>query len=288
MSSIFEATYLPRRPLASDEKSGGYRRYAREQALTKHYIESNPKSLRNLIVVDSDFSDTLANVGLSDLPQPLYAVTNLYTGTGHIVYALKDPVCLTDAGRRAPVNLLARVEQGLNLHFQGDPAYLNGITKNPLAPPLANITTEFNSRGYTLAELAAPLAELGLLEPATARKRLFLSSVGRNVSLFESTRLWAYKAIRGSFDDIASGGWDKRVLQFAWEINETEISAEFAAGALSFNEVKGLAQSVSRWTARKFSAGAFQKRQQYLSDRAAEERTRGTQMRNGGVIEWAQ
>lgn len=281
MTSKFEVAYLPQRPLASDAKSGSYRRYAREQALTKHYIESNPKALKSLIVIDSDHSDTLHAVSVTDLPAPLYTVANVHTGTGHIVYGLKDPVCLTDAGSRKPVNLLARVEQGLNEHFGGDPAYLNGITKNPLFPPLGNLTTEYESRLYSLAELASPLADLGLLAPSNARKRLFLSSVGRNVSLFETTRQWAYRAIRESYADIPTGGWDQRVFQFAWEINETEIANEFSAGGLSASEVKSLARSISRWTGRKFSAQAFQARQEFLSKKATEKTSKERE-----VFEW--
>lgn len=56
---------------------------------------------------------------------------NPHTRSGHIVYALEAPVCLTDAGHRAPVNLLARVEQGLTDVLGGDIGYGGRITKNP-------------------------------------------------------------------------------------------------------------------------------------------------------------
>ena len=285
MTSIFETAYLPQRPLASDAKSGAYRRYGREQALTKHYIESNPKALKSLIVIDRDSTDTLHAVSVTDLPAPLYTVANVHTGTGHIVYGLKNPVCLTDAGSRRPVNLLARVEQGLNEHFGGDPAYLNGITKNPLFPPLGNLTTEYESRLYSLAELATPLADLGLLAPSNARKRLFLSSVGRNVSLFETVRQIAYRDIRDHFADIPNGGWDRRVFQIAWEINETEIANEFSAGGLSASEVKSLARSISRWTARKFTPQTFQARQKYLAE-IATKKSAENRNKEKAVHEW--
>lgn len=40
-------------------------------------------------------------------------------------------VRLTDAGHRAPVNLLARIEQGLTDVLDGDIGYGGRITKNP-------------------------------------------------------------------------------------------------------------------------------------------------------------
>lgn len=56
---------------------------------------------------------------------------NPHTRGGHIVYALGAPVCLSNAGNRKPVNLLARVEAGLTRVLGGDPAFAGRITKNP-------------------------------------------------------------------------------------------------------------------------------------------------------------
>jgi hypothetical protein len=108
------------------------------------------------------------------------------------------------------------------------------------------------------------------------------------VSLFETTRQWAYRAIRSSFADIPTGGWDRRVFQRAWEINETEIANEFSAGGLSASEVKSLARSISRWTARKFSAQAFQARQVFLSKKAAEKRTEKWNAVEEEFVKWHQ
>jgi hypothetical protein len=291
MTSKFEAVYLPRRPLASDKKDGFYRRYSRSKALEKPYIEANPKAMKSLIVIDSDHDETIRAINTKvydeGLPAPLYAVTNVYTGTGHIVYGLKDPVCLTDAGRRAPVNLLARIEHGLNEHFAGDPHYLNSITKNPLSPPSGNFTTDYESRLYSLRELAEPLNRLGALPASNQKKRLILSSVGRNVSLFETTRIWSYSAIRKHWSGVATGDWDKRVFEFAWATNEVEIANEFPAGAMSFNEVTGLARSVSRWVSRKFNPGEFLRKQKFKSDLAAQNRTMLHNQKRGDFLEWA-
>ncbi|HDG7239978.1 TPA: replication initiation protein [Staphylococcus aureus] len=62
---------------------------------------------------------------------PSWTALNPHTRGGHIVYALGAPVCLSNAGNRKPVNLLARVEAGLTRVLGGDPAFAGRITKNP-------------------------------------------------------------------------------------------------------------------------------------------------------------
>jgi hypothetical protein len=153
----------------------------------------------------------------------------------------------------------------LNEHFEGDPAYLNTITKNPLSPPVGNFTTDLSPRLYSLRELAEPLNRLGALPASNQKKRLILSSIGRNVSLFETTRIWSYSAIRKHFNDP---NFDQIVFEFAWATNEVEIANEFPAGAMSFNEVKHLSRSISRWVSRKFNQGEFVRKQKFKSDLA--------------------
>lgn len=87
--------------------------------------------MQSLIVTDHDGADADFIADLTGLPQPSWVAMNQYTRSGHIVYALNSPVCLTDAGHRAPVNLLARVEQGLTDVLGGDVGYGGRITKTP-------------------------------------------------------------------------------------------------------------------------------------------------------------
>ena len=55
----WEQMWLPRRPLASDDLKAGIYRENRSKALTRRYIEANPQSMSNLLVVDIDHEDAL-------------------------------------------------------------------------------------------------------------------------------------------------------------------------------------------------------------------------------------
>ncbi|MBM7050798.1 replication initiation protein [Rothia sp. ZJ1223] len=83
------------------------------------------------IVTDHDGADADIIADLAGLPQPSWVAMNPHTRSGHIVYALNSPVCLTDAGHRAPVNLLVRVKQGLTDILGGVISYGGRIIKNP-------------------------------------------------------------------------------------------------------------------------------------------------------------
>ena len=261
----FAGTWLPRAPLASDSKQGPYFRHHRADALHMAYIEANPLVMQSLVIIDRDHTDTDLAADLAGLPQPTYVASNPHTGAGHIVYGLTTPVCLTDAAHRRPINLLARIEQGLTTALDGDPAYGGRITKNPLVAPHVTL---WGDELYELHTLAQALDDLGAL-PGTnnPRRTLTASALGRNVALFDLTRAWAYRTIRTHWDG-PQGTWDADVLAYAWQHNETVIANDFTRGPLAFTEVQHLAQSIARWTWRNMTRETFHARQAALSKQA--------------------
>ena len=131
----WEAAWLPRRPLSGREKSGPYRRRPRDEALTDPLIEANPLVKRSLVIVDVDTTEIEGLTTLLGLPHESWAVRRRGpVGTGHLGWALTAPVCLTDAARRRPVRLLARIETGLTDVLGADTAYTGRITRNPIHP----------------------------------------------------------------------------------------------------------------------------------------------------------
>lgn len=247
-AAFMDAHWLPRAPLASDQKTGPYRRTTRTKALQKAYIDANPTVLQSLIVTDHDGGMADELPGLLGLPVPSWTTLNPHTRGGHIVYALAAPVCLTSAAHRRPVNLLARVEAGLTRVLGGDPAFAGRITKNPCATahlPLWGPTEAV----YRLKELASALSGLDALPRYDDHKALTVTGVGRNVDLFNYLRRWAYPR-RGSYGTSEQGrlDWDQVVHDRAVLRNEDHIGNEYARGPLSTTEVMHLARSVSRWT----------------------------------------
>jgi len=245
----WERHWLPRAPLAGRAKASGYYRTTRERALTLPYIEANPAVLRSLVVTDHDGGDADLQAELAGLPAPSYVALNPATRAGHIVYALHTPVVLTDAARRAPVNLLARIEHGLVSSLGGDVAYGGRITKNPQHVQDHLALWGPSTAVYGLRDLAAALDRIGALPGAgKPREHVTTSAVGRNVALFDDVRRWSYRR-RGDYTSPSE--WDRDVFAWAWQHNETVIAENFTRGPLSAGEVQHLARSVSRWTWRK-------------------------------------
>lgn len=244
----FEDHWLPKRPLAGKSKHGGYYRMSRERALEHPYIEANPKALRSLVITDHDGGRADEIVGLLDLPTPSYVALNPHTKDGHIVYALSTPVILTDAARCRPVNLLARIESGLNDVLGGDVAYGGRTTKNPRhREHMTLFGPEYAV--YSLKDLAGPLERLNALPKWVGakerRQKLATSETGWNVELFEVARKWAYPH-RGDYTELSP--WEKAVDDYAWDRNVDLIGPSFSKGPIQAGEVRQIARSIARWT----------------------------------------
>ncbi|MEH9304157.1 primase C-terminal domain-containing protein, partial [Klebsiella variicola] len=73
--------------------------------------------------------------------------------------------------------------------------------------------------------------------------------LGRNCTLFDKTRKWAYRAIRQGWPEYDQ--W----LQACYE-RASAYNLQFPA-PLDENEVKGIAKSIAKWTNNKFSEISF-------------------------------
>lgn len=256
--ALFRASYKPRKPLCGPSKTGPYKRRKRSAALSSApYIETNPTCIQSLIITDVDAGDVDGLPQLVGLPPESWAVrTRNELGSGHIGYALATPVVLTDAAHRRPINLLARVEQGLRDVLGGDMAYAGRIMKNPLSPGVFQDTLwpqDVIFPTYTLRELASSLADLGAL-PSPGDPRPRQSGVGRNVDIFDRTRAWAYRAIKrywgGDF-----GEWSEVVHAKAAILN-FDLERE-GREPLPDREIWHLSRSISKWVWSRFTPEVF-------------------------------
>ena len=236
-------SWMPYRPRATDDFETGAWPMSRPRALERRYVEHSPKALVGALVVDCDHADAAMRAfeQPSDHPAPNW-VAQSPSGRAHLGWFLRDAVCRTDLARMAPLRYAAKVQEGLRRSVDGDPAYVNVFTKNPVHPDW--LTIWGRAEPYSLADLCTVHTPRSL-----PKKESQSAGLGRHVTMFDHGRLWAYSAHRqyvgGSPDD-----WERAVLQRCHAINH-----EFEAGiggSLPFTHVQSTAQSIARWVWRNF------------------------------------
>ena len=196
-ADLWDRIWLPRRPLATDDPTTGLTRTSRTQALDRRLIETNPTALTSLLAVDVDHPDALIRA-LWDRADwlPTVVTENPGNGHAHAIWALTAPVATTEYAHRRPLALAAAVTEGLRRSVDGDPAFGGLITKNPLN---GNWSTHWvTSHTYGLNELAGHLDDADLMPPTSWRRarRRNPIGLGRNCTIFETARTWAYREAR--------------------------------------------------------------------------------------------
>lgn len=254
--AFFESVWLPNAPLAAMKKTGPYRRTTREKALFMPMIEANPACLQSLVIADVDTTDIRGFAEDMGLPSPtFYVAKRAEIPTGHITYALKTPVCLTNAASRKPVNLLARIETGIADVLGADIGYAGKFTKNPITPgpnQYALFAEEYPT--YSLRQLAAPLDKIGALPAFNDPRPRQSSGIGRNVDVFNRTRTWGYRAIKRYWtDDVET--WFEIVHAHATAYN-LDLEKEDRI-PLPPNEIHHLSRSIATWIWKRFNPETF-------------------------------
>ncbi|WP_199909910.1 primase C-terminal domain-containing protein, partial [Klebsiella pneumoniae] len=93
------------------------------------------------------------------------------------------------------------------------------------------------------------LADFLDLNAANEKEIVADYGLGRNCTLFDKTRKWAYRAIRQGWPEYEQ--W----LQACYE-RASAYNLQFAV-PLDENEVSGIAKSIAKWTSSKFSEESF-------------------------------
>ena len=227
---------LPHKPYCTDELDelgAGLIIRQKKTAIQMPYIQHNPPFMVNSLVFDIDRSDAFFSWSDANLAPPNWISKNPRNGHAHIGYLLATPVCRTYKGRESVLRYLASIEQAYTEALNADRGYVGLITKNPTHSKWeTHILTE---QPYELGYLA-DFVDLKALPKKPAES----TGLGRNCTLFDIVRWWAYDAIRafisGSYD-----GWHREVLNVAVNANCAFLEP------LPYSEVKATAKSVSRW-----------------------------------------
>lgn len=239
---IFQSR-VPKKPYHTDDFARGLSIASAQRALRSRYIQPNSPTHRYWLVYDVDRPG--AALGWSDrnAPAPNITATNPQNGHAHLIYGLEIPVRTAPDGRPGPLRYAASVDVALATLLDADLAYSGLICKNPCHTYWQ--VQVWEPATYDLDGIASWLD----LRPYNGRKPLPAYGLGRNCTLFEKLRTWAYRAIRQGWPEYDR--WYQAVEQRALGYN-----LEFAT-PLDVAEVRHTASSVARWTFQRFSPTAF-------------------------------
>ena len=249
----WEQLWLPIWPLASDDLKAGIYRGSRQNALQRRYIEANPQAVSNLLVVDIDHEDALLrSIWDREGWRPNAVVENPANGHAHAVWALKEPITRTEYARRKPLAYAAAITEGLRRSVDGDKSYSGLMTKNPEHDHWN--ATWWSNELYTLPQLDEHLTSHNLMPPASWRRTRRKNPVGlgRNCTIFETARTWAYRAARQiRLRHEHPTPEDSTLLYDVISSHVHELNTEFSE-PLPAREAQQIATSIHKWITTKF------------------------------------
>lgn len=218
--------------LACSDDFGNVVRLPKDKAITKPYIAPNNSSFINCLLFDIDKPDAGASWLDNDIAMPNWICQNPLNGHAHYGYMLKTPVSRTLKANESPQRYLARIQQAMTKRLEADTGYAHFLTKTPSHENHRTIWGR--SEPFTLDELRNGLDD----DLPLKLKRESAVGEGRNVSLFDDLRFWAYRE-RLKYDDFKT--WFKACLRYAEQLNAFQCP-------LPYGEIKSTAKSVSKWT----------------------------------------
>ena len=259
------AASLPRWLACTDHPADGITRLPGAEALKRAHIAPNSRNLAWALTFDIDHPEAGAAWIDADLPQPNWIAQNTKNGHAHLGYALLVPVSRSLLSRGCPQRYMARIQHAMTEGLRADRAYTHFLTKTPGHARWRTIWGR--QQPYGLDELRHALPENLPLPRKISRREAV--GFGRNVSLFDSLRAWAYRA-RLEYSRFET--WQDTCLRHAESLNT------FAA-PLPLSELRSTARSVAKWTWANISPAGFAERQAQRQARQAAKRQATTMQR---------
>ena len=242
---------LPRRPYCTDDPAQGLLIRPQATALAYRHIQHNPPPHVACLVFDVDSSDGYEAWKDAGLPAPNWITFNPKNSHAHYGYYLEAVVARTCAAKQKPLRYLAAIEHVLAKRLGADMGYAGLITKNPVHGDWWTIWhhTDTFSLDY-LAEFC-PDAELAAY---SRRSRKEVGGLGRNVTVFDNVREWAYSAVREFWRPNGYEVWADAVRASCESAN---AFGREQGGPLPMSEIKATAKSIARWVWNRFTPAGF-------------------------------
>ena len=232
-------------------------------ALKKTYIQANPLNSFEWIILDIDHENTY----IDDLPvKPNIIVYNKTNNKAHYYFKIKA-VHNNDQSSYKAIEYYQAVRYGLNILLDGDLAFTQTLSKNPLAKEHFRVL-EVHNKEYELSELAeycelVPKYQIKAITDVNERAEI----LGRNQSIFDVVRVEAYKMIEPTEEQI-------RAIADSYNDN--------LANPLASQEIKHIAKSIAKYVSRprtQIDKDNFRERQSQLGKKSGAVRAEKAQKR---------
>lgn len=233
---LFTAATLPRKPYCTDDLSLGLQIRTLEHALRRRYVQPNEPVRRHWLVYDVD-REGASEAWDGVAAEPNLTVINPANGHGHLLYALDVPVYLKGKASVKAIRYAAAVDAAYTDLLDADRGYVGLICKNPLHGQWRVL--QGPDWAYALGDLAEWIPA-DRLASYKRRKRTLLTGLGRNCTLFDTLRAWAYRNVNRTAW-VSAAAWNRAV-----QVEAEAINALFPT-PLALPEVKATAKSVAGW-----------------------------------------
>lgn len=219
---------------ATDAFEFGTQIYKKDNAIKKKFVSLN-RLYKSYIVIDIDKPNATFLFEENNLPVPTIITINPKNGHCHYLYELRTPVIYTENARRRPQSFCEAIDCSLTKALGGDPAYIGRITKNPLHP--AWKVLQHNVK-YDLNDFQE------YIDIRSTKEIQLVPGAGRNCTLFDTTRHWAYDQVR--FHNLYFPFMNE-VESKTSELNN-RLFGNYEQGLLGYKEVFHIAKSIGNWT----------------------------------------
>ncbi len=250
---LLDHSRYPYRPYCYDLDPARMVRKSLSEAVKCTNMQVNPAHALYWIVVDIDspvisdpISPQMAAIFDGDLPTPNFLVVHPTKQTAHAFFALARPVAKASHESMHAMRYAAAIEAALIRGFGSDATYAGLVAKNPFSPAWRRI--DLRSEAYTLHELDEALDLVGPSKSELRAEALGLSDAGRNVTVFDQLRFYAYQYVQMFREDSTFEAWQQHLAAKAEVFNVFESQP-----SMHFMELRHIVKSVARWTWSKYT-----------------------------------
>ena len=236
---------LAHKPYCAEYLDRGLDILPKREAIKRRYIQGNQPCMVNYLFFDLDHIDSVLAWHIENLPVPYWTARNPKNGHCHICYKLETPFPTTEIASIKPIRYASAIQAAYAKKLGSDTSYSRLITKNPLNKHWDVVF--WSDQTYSLNYLAD---FVNLNNKPTAEDRI--QGLGRNCTIFDLTRFWAYKAVLPYLESKTSyEGWFNAVLERVLKENE-----QFPE-PLQYGEIKQISKSIAKWVWQRFSIEGF-------------------------------